>query len=88
MRRTLVHDMKTTIILNQSVVEQIAAFAREKKTTRNRVIVAALQDYVRREQTRQLRDQLNQVYADPPEPDEEEFMRQMKRYRQRVFKDK
>ena len=46
-----------------------------------------MQDYIRREQTRQLRDQLNQVYGAPFDPDEEEFMRQMKRYRQRVFKE-
>lgn len=80
--------MKATIILNQSLIEQIDALAREKKMTRNRVIIAALQDYIRREQTRQLRDQLNQVYAEPLDPDEEEVMRQMKRYRQRVLKDK
>jgi hypothetical protein len=80
--------MKTTIILNQSLLDQIDALAREKRMFRNRVIVAAMQDYIRREQTRQLRDRLDQVYGAPLDPDEEEFVRPMKRYGQRVLKDK
>jgi hypothetical protein len=79
--------MKATIILNQSLIKQIDALAREKKTTRNRVIVTAIQDHIRREQTRQLRDRLDQVYGAPLDPGEEEFIRQMKRYRQHVFKE-
>jgi metal-responsive CopG/Arc/MetJ family transcriptional regulator len=79
--------MRTTIILTHSLIKQIDALAREKRVSRNRVIVAAMQDYVRREQTRRLRDQLDQVYAEPLTPDDEECMRQMKRYRQHVFKE-
>jgi metal-responsive CopG/Arc/MetJ family transcriptional regulator len=79
--------MRLTIVLTQSLIKQIDALAREKRVSRNQVIVAAMQDYVRREQTRRLRDQLDQVYAEPLTPEEEEFMRQMKRYRQRVFRE-
>ena len=80
--------VKTTIILNQALVKQIDALVREQRTTRNRVIVAALQDYIRSEQTRQLREKLNQVYAELSDPSKEEFMRQMILHRQRVLKDK
>ena len=65
--------MKATIILSQSLSKQIDALARERQTSRNRVIVVAMQDYLRCEQTRRLRDQLDQVYGEPLDPDEEEL---------------
>ena len=77
-------NIKTAISLQKSLFEQVDSLAREKKVSRSRLFVLALEDYLRREQNRKLVEQLNAVYADEPDPAEKALQRKMRRYHRRV----
>ena len=77
-------NIKTAISLQKSLFEQVDSLAREKKVSRSRLFVLALEDYLRREQNRKLVEQLNAVYADEPDPEEKALQRKMRRYHRRV----
>ena len=77
--------IKTAISLQKALFEQVDSLAREKKVSRSRLFVLALEDYLRREQNRKLAEQLNAVYGGEPDPEQEALQRTMKRqFRQRV----
>lgn len=78
-------NIKTAISLQKALFEQVDSLAREKKVSRSRLFVLALEDYLRREQNRTLAEQLNAVYGGEPDPEEEDLRRKMKRqFRKRV----
>ena len=77
-------NIKTAISLQKSLFEQVDALAREKKVSRSRLFVMALEDYLRREQDRKLAEQLTAVYGEP-DPEQEAIQRKMKRYHRRVI---
>jgi metal-responsive CopG/Arc/MetJ family transcriptional regulator len=78
-------NIKTAISLQKALFEQVDSLAREKKVSRSRLFVLALEDYLRREQNRKLAEQLNAVYGSEPDPEEEDLRRKMKRqFRKRV----
>ncbi len=78
-------NIKTAISVQKSLFEQAEALAREKKVSRSRLFVMALEDYLRREENRKLAEQLNAIYGGEPDPEEEALRRKMKRqFRKRV----
>lgn len=76
-------NIKTAISMQKSLFEQAEALAREKKVSRSRLFVMALEDYLRREENRKLARQLTEVYGEP-DPEQEALQRKMKRYHRRV----
>ncbi len=76
-------NIKTAISMQKSLFEQAEALAREKKVSRSRLFVMALEDYLRREENRKLAKQLTEVYGEP-DPEQEALQRKMKRYHRRV----
>ena len=76
-------NIKTAISLQKTLFDQVEALAREKKVSRSRLFVMALEDYLRREENRKLAKQLTEVYGEP-DPDQEALQRKMKRYHRRV----
>jgi len=76
-------NIKTAISLQKALFEQVDSLAREKKVSRSRLFVMALEDYLRREENRKLARQLTEVYGEP-DPEQEALQRKMKRYRRRV----
>lgn len=76
-------NVKTAISVQKSLFEQAEALAREKKVSRSRLFVMALEDYLRREENRKLAKQLTEVYGEP-DPEQEALQRKMKRYHRRV----
>jgi metal-responsive CopG/Arc/MetJ family transcriptional regulator len=78
-------NIKTAISLQKALFDQVDALAHEKKVSRSRLFVMALEDYLRREQNRKLAEQLNAIYGGEPDPEEEALRRKMKRqFRKRV----
>lgn len=77
-------NVKTAISLQKSLFEQVEALAHEKRVSRSRLFVMAVEDYLRREQNRRLAEQLTAVYGEP-DPEQEAFQRKMKRYHRRVI---
>lgn len=76
-------NIKTAISLQKALFDQADALAREKKVSRSRLFVMALEDYLRREENRKLAQQLSEVYGEP-DPEQEALQRKMKRYHRRV----
>jgi metal-responsive CopG/Arc/MetJ family transcriptional regulator len=76
-------NIKTAISVQKSLFEQAESLAREKKVSRSRLFVMALEDYLRREENRKLAKQLTEVYSEP-DPEQEALQRKMKRYQRRV----
>lgn len=76
-------NIKTAISVQKALFEQAEALAREKKVSRSRLFVMALEDYLRREENRKLAKQLTEVYGEP-DPEQEAVQRKMKRYHRRV----
>lgn len=80
-------NIKTAISLQKALFDQVDALAREKKVSRSRLFVMALEDYLRREENRKLAKQLAEVYGEP-DPEQEALQRKMKRYHRRVVETK
>lgn len=76
-------NIKTAISLQKALFDQVDSLAREKKVSRSRLFVMALEDYLRREENRKLAKQLTEVYGEP-DPEQEALQRKMKRYHRRV----
>lgn len=76
-------NIKTAISLQKALFDQVDALAHEKKVSRSRLFVMALEDYLRREENRKLAKQLTEVYGEP-DPEQEALQRKMKRYHRRV----
>lgn len=54
-------NIKTAISLQKALFDEVDALAREKKVSRSRLFVRALEDYLRREENRKLAKQLAEV---------------------------
>lgn len=63
--------IKTTISLQKPLFEQAEALARKMKISRSCLFALALEDYLQRQQNRDLLAQINAAYAGEPDPSEE-----------------
>jgi len=77
-------NVKTTISLQKSLFEQAEALARKMKISRSRLFVLALEDFVKRQQHRQLLEKISQAYQDLPDPTEQKRLRKMRRLHRQV----
>lgn len=76
-------NIKTAISIQRSLFEQAETLARRMKISRSRLFVLALEDYIRRQQNRELLNQINAAYADETET-ERNARRKMKRTHRRI----
>ena len=72
-------NVKTAISMQKSLFDQAEDLARKMKVSRSRLFVLALEDYLRRQQNRELLAQINAAYADEPDPSEQTLRRKSKR---------
>lgn len=77
-------NVKTAISIHKSLFEQAEMLARRMKISRSHLFVLALEDYIRRQQNRELLDQINAAYADEPDPTEKTLRRKIKRTHRRL----
>ncbi len=77
-------NIKTAISLQKSLFEQADDLARKLKISRSRLFVLALEDYLRRQENRELLEQINAAYAGEPDPSEQAVRRKMRRHHRRV----
>jgi len=62
--------VKTAISLDESLFRDVDALARRMNISRSEVFARAAQDFVRRQQTRDMLEELNRAYATEPDADE------------------
>ena len=77
-------NIKTAISIQKSVFEQAEELARRMKVSRSRLFVLALEDYLRRNQNRELLAQINAAYADEPDAAEHTLRRKSRRTHRRI----
>jgi metal-responsive CopG/Arc/MetJ family transcriptional regulator len=77
-------NVKTAISLQKSLFDQVEALAEELKLPRSRVFALAVEDFVRRYQSRRLLDRINAAYEDTPDPTEATLRRRMRRRHRRI----
>lgn len=69
-------NVKTAISIRKPLFEQAEELARQMKVSRSGLFTLALEDYIRRQQNRELLANLNAAYADEPTPTELAVLRE------------
>ena len=64
--------VKTAISMDEELFKQVEATAEEMNVSRSRVVVLALRDYLKRREAQRITEQLNAVYGEDYELDEED----------------
>jgi metal-responsive CopG/Arc/MetJ family transcriptional regulator len=77
-------NIKTAISIQKAVFDQAEDLARRMKVSRSRLFVLALEDYLRRNQNRELLAQINAAYADEPDAAERTLRRKSRRTHRRI----
>ena len=70
--------MKTAISVDDSLMEQADAAARDLGLSRSGLITEALRNYLRQRRRAQISEQLNQAYLNGPSPDERRLVRKLR----------
>jgi len=74
--------VKTAISVQKPLFEEAENLARQMKVPRSRLFVLALEEYIKRQQNRELLEKFNAAYADEPDPAELELReKSLKAYR-------
>lgn len=63
--------IKTAISVQKSLFEKADNLAHQMKVPRSRLFVLALEEYIQRQQNRELLAKINAAYADEPDPAEQ-----------------
>ena len=77
-------SIKTAISIQEALFEQAENMARKMRVSRSRLFVLALEDYISRQQNRELLAQINAAYAEDPDPAEKALHRKMRRVHRRM----
>ncbi len=70
--------MKTAISVDDALMEQADAAARDLGLSRSRLIAEALREYLRQRRRTRISEQLNQAYAKDPDPAERRLVRKLR----------
>lgn len=77
-------NVKTAISLQKALFEQAETLARKMKVSRSRLFVLALEDFIHRQQNRELLTRINVAYADEPDSTEKALRRKIRRQHRRI----
>ena len=75
---------KTAVSIQKALFEQADALARRMRVSRSRLFALALEDYIHRQENRQLLAQINAAYADEPDAAEQTLRRKAQRTHRRI----
>jgi metal-responsive CopG/Arc/MetJ family transcriptional regulator len=77
-------SVKTAISIQESLLEQAESLAHNMKISRSRLFALALEDYIHRQQNRELLAQINAAYADEPDLSEQTLLRNARRTHRQI----
>ena len=63
-------QVKTAISIPKGIFEQVDALAARLNVSRSQLISTALEQYLRQYENRQIREKIDRVYSEAPDPDE------------------
>ena len=76
--------IKTAISIKKALFEEAENLARKMKVSRSRLFVLALEEYIGRQQNRELLARINAAYADEPDKTEQILRRKARRAHRRM----
>lgn len=76
--------VKTAIWIQKPLLEQAKDLAGKLKISCSRLFSLALEEFIRRQQNRELLEQINAAYADEPDTAEQELLRRRQRSQRRM----
>ena len=79
-------NMKTAVSIQKSLFDQAERIAREMGISRSRLFSLALEDYIRREQNRELLAQINAAFANEPDAIEKSLRLKSRSTHRRIVK--
>ncbi len=79
-------SVKTAISLEKPLFDQAERTARRMKVSRSRLFALALEDYIRRQENRELFAQINAAYSSEPDSTERTLLRKARRTHRRIVK--
>jgi metal-responsive CopG/Arc/MetJ family transcriptional regulator len=77
-------SMKTAVARDKTLFEQAEALARKMNVSRSRLFALALDEYIRHRESQAMLEQINAVYADEVDAQEEATLAQMRRLQRDV----
>jgi metal-responsive CopG/Arc/MetJ family transcriptional regulator len=80
--------MKTAISIDAKLLSEADEAARLLGLSRSRLFARAMDDFLQRQRLEQMLTQLNKVYAERAQPDEQRLLRGMKVRVRRALKDR
>ena len=75
---------KIAISLEQDLLSQISEIASSMNISRSRAFALAAEEFVKRRRADQITQQLNEAYADGPDEEDKEMLRQMRATHRRI----
>jgi metal-responsive CopG/Arc/MetJ family transcriptional regulator len=79
------NGMKIAISIPADVFEIVEKMAKENKTSRSQIFVSAAREYIRRWETQQIIEKLNEVYSQPETREEQARRKAMSAYYRKRF---
>lgn len=76
--------IKTSISMQQSLFDEANEVARELNFSRSGLFTIALKDYLQRRRRQKMVEQLDRVYTEAPESEEEVVLRQIRGHARRL----
>ncbi len=80
------HNVKTAISVDKSLFDEAEKIAHKLKVSRSRLFALALEDFIRREQNRDLLTQINAAYSDEPDATEKTLRHKARATHRRIVR--
>jgi metal-responsive CopG/Arc/MetJ family transcriptional regulator len=79
--------VKTALSLEEPLLNQVDALAREMKISRSRLFVIAVEQFIQQQQNQALLDALNTAYEDSPDLEERQQQQRRRRHHFQLVKE-
>jgi metal-responsive CopG/Arc/MetJ family transcriptional regulator len=72
-------SVKTAISMQEDLFKKVNKMAKDLKVSRSKLFVLAVQDFIRKQENQKLLLQINKVYSDAPDLEEEKIQKGMRK---------
>lgn len=87
MAKTKLATSNSEIVLTPQLLDRLNAAALEMKISQSGLVALAVEEFLQRQQTRQLVDSLNEAYLDAPDEEEKLQAEYMRRVQLKLLED-
>ncbi|MBL8188348.1 MAG: hypothetical protein JNK38_10095 [Acidobacteria bacterium] len=87
MAKTTLNISNSEIVLTPQLLERLNAAALEMKITQSGLVALAIEEFLQRQKTRQLADDVSEAYLDAPDEEEKLQTEYMRRVQLKLLED-